>query len=42
MINADSSCDKTDSEAGSDYDDEGVWTCLIQLEEKSLKRKEQY
>ena len=24
MINADSSCDKTESEAGSDYDDEGM------------------
>ena len=42
MINVYSSCDETESEGGSDYDDEGMDMLEIQLEKKSLKRKEQY
>ena len=39
MINADSSCDETESEGGSDYDDEGMDMLDTTREEKLEKER---
>ena len=39
MINADSSCDKTESEGGRDYDDEGMDMLDTTREEKLEKER---